>query len=102
MALNEVEKKSLKQALVDCLQTEPEVRRIVIFGSFLRSDDPQDLDVAVFQDGSEAYLPLALKYRRKTRAIARRIALDIMPLKMGAQNDPFLAEVAQGEVIYER
>ncbi len=102
MALNELEKRSLKQALVDCLQTEQEVRRIVIFGSFLRSDDPQDLDVAVFQDGSEAYLPLALKYRRKTRAIARRIALDIMPLKVGAQSDPFLAEVERGEVIYER
>ncbi|MDQ3013015.1 MAG: nucleotidyltransferase domain-containing protein [Acidobacteriota bacterium] len=102
MAINELEKRSLKQALVECLRTEPEVRRIVVFGSFLRSDDPHDLDVAVFQDSAEDYLPLALKYRRKTRMLARRIVLDILPLKLGAQSDPFLAEVARGEVIYER
>ena len=102
MAMNELEKQSLKRALVDCLQSEQEVQRIVVFGSFLHSDDPHDLDVAVFQDGVEGYLPLALKYRRKTRALARRIALDILPLKLGAPSDPFLAEVALGEVIYER
>lgn len=100
--LNELEKRSLKQALVDCLQTEQEVRRIVIFGSFLDSDEPRDMDVAVFQDGTEDYLPLALKYRRKTRAIAQRIALDILPLKIDSESDPFLAEVERGEVIYER
>ena len=58
--------------------------------------------VAVFQDSTEPYLPLALKYRRKTCAIAQRIALDILPLKFQAQDDPFLAEIAKGEVIYER
>lgn len=102
MILNELEKRSLKQALVECLQTEQEVRKIVVFGSFLYSDNPQDIDVAVFQDGAEGYLPLALKYRRKARAIARRIPLDILPLKVGAQRDPFLPEVERGEVIYER
>jgi predicted nucleotidyltransferase len=101
-AMNELDKQSLKQALVDCLQSEQEVRKIVVFGSFLSSDDPCDLDVAVFQDSAEDYLPLALKYRRKTRALARRIALDILPLKLGAPSDPFLAEVERGEVIYER
>ena len=42
--------------------------------------------VAVFQDSTEPYLPLALKYRRKTCAIAQRIALDILPLKFQAQD----------------
>lgn len=102
MRLNEQEKIALKRELVYCLRTEQEVQKIVIFGSFLHADNPHDLDVAVFQDSDEPYLPLALKYRRKTRAIAQRIALDILPLKFQAQDDPFLAEVAQGEVIYER
>jgi uncharacterized protein len=102
MILNEAEKKLLKQALVNCLHEELEVRKIVIFGSFPFSDDPQDIDVAIFQDGPEDYLPLALKYRRKTRAIARRIPLDILPLKMNAASDSFLPEVERGEVIYER
>jgi predicted nucleotidyltransferase len=96
------EKNDLKRELVDCLHTEKEVQKIVVFGSFLHSDNPHDLDVAVFHDRTEPYLPLALKYRQRTRSIARRIALDILPLKSWASDDPFLAEVARGEVVYER
>ena len=96
------QKQSLKQQLVSLLETEREVYRIVIFGSFLSSHDPHDIDVAVFQDSEEKNLPLAMKYRRKTRAIARMIPLDILPLKAGAQGGVFMDEIEQGEVIYER
>jgi predicted nucleotidyltransferase len=102
MGLTAQEKNILKRELVDCLRTEKEVQKIVVFGSFLHSDNPHDLDVAVFQDSTESYLPLALKYRQKTRSIARRIALDILPLKSSIEDDPFLAEVTKGEVVYER
>ena len=98
----EQQKQSLKQELAGRLKAEPEVRRIVVFGSFLTSDDPHDLDVAIVQDSDENYLPLALKYRKKTRDIARRIALDIIPLKPGAGGGLFMDEIRYGEVIYER
>jgi predicted nucleotidyltransferase len=98
----EQQKRALKQKLVSLLETEKEVCRIVIFGSFLNSDEPPDIDVAVFQDSDEKYLPLAMKYRRKTRDIARRIPLDILPLKAGVQGEVFMDEIEQGEVIYER
>ncbi len=98
----EQKKQSIRQKLVASLTTEPEVRRIVIFGSFLKSKDPHDLDVAVFQDSDEKYLPLAMKYRRKTRDIARIIPIDIIPLSAGAANGPFLDEIQRGETIYER
>jgi len=98
----EKQKQSLKQQLVGLLETEREVCQIVIFGSFLSSKDPQDIDVAIFQDSDEKYLPLAMKYRRKTRDIARSIPLDILPLKAGAQGGVFMDEIEQGEVIYER
>ncbi len=98
----EQQKQSLKRQLVSLLETEKEVCRIVIFGSFLSSNDPQDIDVAIFQDSDEKYLPLAMKYRRKTRDIARSIPLDILPLKAGVQGEVFMDEIEQGEVIYER
>ena len=98
----EQQKRALKQQLVSLLETEREVCRIVIFGSFLSSSDPQDIDVAVFQDSDEKYLPLAMRYRKKTRAIARMIPLDILPLKAGVQGEVFMDEIEQGEVIYER
>ena len=98
----EREKESLKQQLVGFLKTEREVCRIVVFGSFVNSDDPHDMDVAVFQDSDEKYLPLAMKYRKKTRDISRVIPMDIIPLKSGIKGETFLDEIERGEVIYER
>lgn len=98
----EQQKQLVKQRLVSSLKDEGEVCRIVIFGSFVTSGDPHDLDVAVFQDSNEKYLPLAMKYRRKTRDIARMIPMDIIPMKANVQGDMFLDEIERGEVIYER
>ncbi len=100
--LNTQKKRDLTQRLVASLAGEGEVCRIVVFGSFLRSDDPHDMDVAVFQDSDQKYLPLAMKYRKKTRDIARIIPLDILPLKAGATKGLFMDEIEQGEVVYER
>jgi len=98
----EQQKQVLKQRLVDSLNTEAEVRRIVVFGSFVSSSEPHDLDVAIFQDSDEKYLPLAMKYRKKTRDIARIIPLDIIPLRAGAHREFLIDEIEQGEIIYER
>jgi len=100
--LSTEEKKLLARRLVEALSTEGEVCRIVVFGSFLHSDNPRDMDIAIFQDSNEKYLPLALKYRRKTRELARTIPLDIIPLKVGVKDGPFQDEIEQGEIVYER
>jgi len=100
--VTEQNKEALKQRLVNSLKTEKEVCRIVIFGSFLNSSDPHDIDVVIFQDSDEKYLSLAMKYRRKTHDIARRIPLDILPLKAGVQGGFFMDEIERGEIIYER
>jgi len=96
------DKQKLKRELVDCLKTEKEIRQIIIFGSFLDSADPNDLDVAVFQDSDEQYLDLAMKYRKKTRDIAKIIPLDIIPIKNDASSGFLMDEIRQGETIYER
>jgi hypothetical protein len=44
---------ALKQQVVACLRNDPEVRRIVPFGSFVGSPSRQDVDVAVFQESEE-------------------------------------------------
>lgn len=98
----ENQKQLLKQQLVDSLKTEAEVCRIVIFGSFLSSSEPNDMDVAIFQDSDEKYLPLAMKYRKKTRDIARIIPMNIIPLRAGLKSGVFLEEIEQGEVVYEK
>lgn len=101
MVLDVQQKASLKKELVSCLSEDREIRRIVIFGSFVNSSSPEDMDVAVFQDSSEPYLSLAVKYRTQTRSVSRRIPLDIVPLRVGSEDDPFLAEIERGETVYE-
>jgi len=102
MVLDSLQKEALKKELVGCLAEDQEIRRIVVFGSFIASDMPEDMDVAVFQHSDEAYIPLAMKYRRQTRSVARRIPLDIIPLREGASGSLFLKEVEAGEILYER
>lgn len=102
MILNLQQKENLKKELTACLREEPEIVKIVIFGSFLTTDSPHDLDVAVFQSSTEPYLPLAMKYRRKTRSIARKIPLDIIPLRPCVADNTMLDDISHGEVIYER
>jgi len=57
--------------------------------------------VAIFQNSTEIYLKLAMKYRRLTREIAKIIPIDIFPLK-DISSGIFLNEIITGEVIYER
>jgi len=102
MALTEQQKDGLKKELVACLSSDDEIKKIVVFGSFVHSSDPNDLDVAVFQESNEAYLPLAMKYRRKTRGISKKIALEIFPVRTNVKGHTFMAEIEQGEVLYER
>ncbi len=102
MIFTEQEKNQIKRELVESLRHDPEIVRIIVFGSFLSASDPHDLDVAVFQTSNQPYLPLALKYRSRTRNIAHRIALDILPIKADAQNSMMLDAIARGEVVYER
>lgn len=102
MVLDIKQKETLKRELVSCLADDREIQRIVVFGSFLTSAVPADMDVAVFQDSDEPYIPLAMKYRRQTRLVARSIPLDIIPIRSGVSGNPFLKEIESGETVYER
>jgi predicted nucleotidyltransferase len=96
------EKEALKKEVIARLAGEREILRIVLFGSFQDSDAPNDMDVAVFQDSSEDYYSLAMKYRRLLRPVARHIPVDVIPLRSAPERTAFLAEIEKGEVLYER
>ncbi|MBT3258031.1 MAG: nucleotidyltransferase domain-containing protein [Deltaproteobacteria bacterium] len=89
MILTEKQKDELKKELLLCLKSDVDIKKIVVFGSFIDSQDPLDLDVAVFQESDEAYLPLAMKYRKKTRALARKIPIDIFPVRSDVKDHTF-------------
>jgi predicted nucleotidyltransferase len=99
--MTEKEKILIKNQLKAALSQEDEIYKIIIFGSFLNTKEPNDIDVAIFQNSKEIYLKLALKYRKLTREIAKIIPVDILPLKENSSGI-FLNELKDGEIIYER
>ena len=95
-------KLEIKNKIVDSLKGQKEIERIIIFGSFNKSDSPNDVDIAVIQNSSDNYITLALKYRKLIRNISKEIAVDIFPFLENNSNSFFTSEVAAGEVIYAR
>ncbi len=95
-------KKDIKRHVLECLACEAEISKIIIFGSFNHSDNPRDIDIAIFQDSDQSYLTLSLKYRKLMRGLAKIIPLDVIPLRAGHSTHWFLKEIDSGELIYER
>ena len=100
--MTQLAKNEIKQELRKLLEGQKEIERIMVFGSFLSSEDPQDLDVAIFQNSNLDYLTLAMKYRMLTRQLSEKLPLDIIPIRKNASGSAFLAEIEAGELIYER
>lgn len=97
----ELTKANLKQYIVEQLSQEPEVEKVIIFGSFLKSNTPNDIDIAIFQNSCQTYLSLALKYRKLLRPLYAFFPIDVIPLRSDAQGS-FINEIMCGEVIFER
>ena len=97
-----LDKEAIKKDVVGCLAGAKEIRRIIVFGSFLTSDAPNDIDVAVFRESKTPYLELAMKYRKMLRPVYRKIAVDVIPVRPEPEHTSFLGEIEAGEVVYER
>ena len=100
--MTRLDKEAIKKDVVRCLAGAEEINRIVIFGSFLTSDDPNDIDVAIFQGSKTRYLDLAMKYRKMLHPVLRKIAVDVIPIRPEPKPSFFLGEIQAEEVIYER
>ncbi len=100
--MTRLDKEAIKKDVVRCLEGAEEIKRIVVFGSFLTSDDPNDIDVAIFQGSKTPYLDLAMRYRKMLHPVLRKIAVDVIPIRPEPDRSFFLGEIEAGEVIYER
>lgn len=98
-----IDKSKLKSELVSALANDTLVEKIVVFGSFTNSMTPHDMDVAVFYNSDEDYLPLALALRKKLRALSRKIPVDLLPItSLSNKESLFMSEINKGEVVYEK
>ena len=94
-------KEKIKFQIRNVLSKEKEIQKIVIFGSFIDSETPNDIDIAVFQNSNGQYLSLSMKYRKLMRDLITTIPFDIIPIKTTATGS-FLSDIEAGEIIFER
>ena len=97
-----ISKNTITQYLVEAMKDDPEIRQIIVFGSFLRSEHPGDIDVAVRGTFQQGYLETAIRLRKKVRHIAKILPVDIVPIREDAPHNAFMQEITKGQVIYER
>lgn len=102
MTLSTADKENIKKRIVEKLRFQDEIDKIIIFGSFLEASNPNDIDLAIFQNSSDNYITLSLKYRKAVREISRNIPIDIIPIMSNKSNDFISNEIEHGEVIFER
>lgn len=100
--INKEIKDHIIRVLLKNISSQKEVNKIIIFGSFVNSMEPRDIDIAVFLDSDEPYLSLAMKYRKLTREISKILPLDIIPIRREASKISFFDEIEKGEMIYEK
>lgn len=101
MILSDSKKQYFINTIKDKLSQFSEINKIILFGSFVKSNDPHDIDIAIIQNSNENYLTLSLKYRKILRDISKQIPLDIVPIKKDSKG-AFLDEIEKGQIVYER
>lgn len=94
-------KEEIKRQIKNILSKEQEIQKIIVFGSFINSEAPNDIDIAVFQSSDQHYLALSMKYRKLIREIIDNIPYDVIPIQPNATGS-FLKDIQTGEVIFER
>lgn len=97
-----INKLEMKKEIINSLSNEKEIEKIIIFGSFNKSENPNDIDIAIVQNSSDNYLNLSMKYRKLIRNVSKKIAVDIFPILSENDNSFYRNNILSGEVIYEK
>ena len=98
--MSHIDKQQIRQQLQSAFVDDSKVDKIIVFGLFVTSETPHDLDVAVFCNSSDDYLTLALALRKKLRNISSIIPIDLVPIAMPC--DPsaaFMQEINKGRSV---
>lgn len=101
MNITNTKKQNFINVIKEKLSQFSEVNKVVLFGSFVTSNNPNDIDIAIIQNSNDNFLTLSLKYRKVLRELSKTIPLDIIPIKDNSDG-VFLEEINKGQVVYEK
>ena len=97
MSLTDTSKLNFISIIQEKLSQFKEVNKVILFGSFVKSNNPND--IVIVQNSNDNFLTLSLKYRKVLRDLSKIIPLDIVPIKANT-NGVFLEEINKGQVVY--
>jgi len=101
VSLTDTNKLSFIDTIKNKLSQFSEVNKVILFGSFINSNNPNDIDIAIVQNSNDNFLTLSLKYRKVLRDLSKVIPLDIVPIKEN-ENGVFMNEINKDQIVYER
>lgn len=101
MKVTNNKKQNFINVIKEKLSQFSEVNKVILFGSFVNSNNPNDIDIAIIQNSDDNFLTLSLKYRKVLRELSKTIPLDIVPIKDNSDG-VFLEEINKGQVVYEK
>jgi len=104
MRLSEDKKTIIKDLIVKNLSDISDISKIIIFGSFIISKQPNDIDIAILDSSGKDYFTLSAIYRKKLRPISEILPIDVIPIvKLEPDNKATIEnDILMGEVIYEK
>jgi len=97
-----MDKVAIKGEIASKLAGLDYIEKIIVFGSFVNSELPADIDIAIFTSNSDNYLTQAMLFRKLLRDLHTNLPLDILPIRNDAASSFLSNEVYKGEVIYEK
>lgn len=87
----------------NALASDPEIRSVRVFGSFLDGDDPQDVDLAVKTSSTSPWLEQALALKKRLRFLRLPLPVDILPMQEFPEDPhPLAKAIRNGKVLFER
>lgn len=58
----------------------PEVKKLILFGSFVESANPNEINLAIISEENLDYISKVAKYRKKIKDLSKKIPVQIFPL----------------------
>lgn len=101
--MDRIEKGKILDDLKSTLSPDKSIEKIIIFGSFMKAENPHDIDVALISSSRENYLTIVMRYKKMLRPLSKKISIDIVPLTDKSDKESFFyKEIISGRVIYEK
>lgn len=100
MLITKEEKTEIKHLLTEKI-SGPEVKQLILFGSFVESNNLNEINIAIISEENLDYISKVKKYRQKIKDLSKKIPVQIFPL-LKSENSYLHDKIKHGITLYSR